>query len=118
MRNAALLHVRVLSTFVGLSLLACGSNNLPETPAGASFASCKAIVDACHDVDEGVGPVHECHDLSHEATTDEACAARKTECVATCKAAANDAGTADAANDGGPGDSGQADAADAHSHSH
>ena len=78
MRNAALPYVLVLSAFAAATLLACGSDSPPETPAGATFASCKAIVDACHDVDEGVGPVHECHDLSHEATTDEACAARDT----------------------------------------
>lgn len=117
MRIAALLYAWVLATFVGLSLLACGSNSPPDTPAGASFASCKAIVDACHEVDEGTGPVHECHDLSHEASTDEACAARKTECVAICTSA-GDAGTTDATTDGGPGDSGKADAADAHSHGH
>jgi hypothetical protein len=114
MRNAALPYALVLSAFAAASLLACGSDSPPETPAGASFASCKAIVDACHDVDEGVGPVHECHDLSHEATTDEACAARRTECVATCSAAAHDAGTSDA-SDGSPGDSG---VADAHAHGH
>lgn len=73
----------------------------------SAFAACQAIIDACHEKDVGTGPVHDCHDLGHEATSDAPCAAKKDECVKTCNAAGteddagSDAGGKDAASEGG-----------------
>lgn len=57
-------------------------------------ASCKAISDACHHVDTGEeGPIHTCHEQAHDTSaTEQSCAAVKDNCVATCTAAAADAG--------------------------
>lgn len=71
--------------------IACSSEHGHDTDAGAqrsAFASCQAIIDSCHEVDVGEGPVSACHDVAHEdVATEEKCAAKKTECVAVCKAA-------------------------------
>ncbi|WP_146653862.1 hypothetical protein [Labilithrix luteola] len=65
------------------------------------FASCQTIIDACHELDVGEGPIHDCHEIGHdatEATGDGECVAKKDECLKTCVA---DAGTADSgASDG------------------
>ncbi len=82
-----------------------------------SFATCLAIIDACHPVDPGTGQIHECHEAAESATSDEACVAKKDSCLALCKAAppvTADAGSGDAATDAKP----QADAATDAAHSH
>lgn len=58
--------------------------------------SCQEIVDACHEVDLGYGPLHECHETAHDVSTAEACEPIRDECVALCDAAAS----ADADADG------------------
>lgn len=70
-----------------------------DTTAHTSeFPSCQAIVDACHPLDVGAGPIHDCHDVGHDATSDAPCAAKKAECLKTC--VATDAGASDAATGG------------------
>jgi hypothetical protein len=58
------------------------------------FPSCQAILTACHPLDVGEGPIHDCHELAHDDGTEEKCAAKKAECLTTCspKADAGDAG--------------------------
>lgn len=73
-------------------------------PPGAE--SCQHIIDACHDVDPGTGPITDCHETAHDVGTAEACDPIEVDCVAMCEALANaDAGSHDAggghAHDGG-----------------
>jgi hypothetical protein len=57
------------------------------------YPSCQAILDACHPLDVGEGPIHDCHELAHETGTEQTCAAKKAECLTTCsKPDAGDAG--------------------------
>ncbi len=52
----------------------------------SAFPSCQTIIDACHPLDVGDGPIHDCHEVGHGTGATEAnCAAKKTECLATCK---------------------------------
>jgi hypothetical protein len=52
-----------------------------------TFADCEAIVDACHDVDDGSGGMPTiCHDTAHDADSDDDCAPLRVECVAACTA--------------------------------
>ncbi|NUO53914.1 MAG: hypothetical protein HOV80_34145 [Polyangiaceae bacterium] len=44
--------------------------------------SCERIVEACHSLDHGAGPAHECHEFAEsEEATDELCAEREDQCV-------------------------------------
>jgi hypothetical protein len=45
---------------------------------------CAAIVEACHEADEGAGAVHECHEVAHANKVAE-CTAALQGCVQTCK---------------------------------
>lgn len=86
----------------GLFVAACSSEHSHDDDAGthkSSFASCQAIMDGCHEVDIGEGPVNACHELAHADASEESCAAKKDECLATCKAAAVDAGPTDSGSD-------------------
>lgn len=67
-------------------------------PHSSPYATCDAIIKACHPYDVGEGTVNQCHSLAHEATSDGACVARKDECLQACASAAADAG---AGGDGG-----------------
>jgi hypothetical protein len=50
--------------------------------------SCRAIVDVCHDKDDGTNAeIHECHETAHDKGTDDACKAVQTDCIAKCNAA-------------------------------
>jgi hypothetical protein len=51
----------------------------------AGTPSCDAIVEACHPLDKGSGPIHECHESAEEGATEASCAAKKAECLAVCK---------------------------------
>lgn len=67
----------------------------------SSYPSCQAIIDKCHPLDVGdPGPIHDCHELAHDAKDDATCAAKKAECEKTCVAGAADAGTQDAPTGG------------------
>ncbi len=106
------------SAVLFLSAPACSDSHSHDVDGGphtSSFASCQAILDACHEFDTGEGPVHDCHEIAHDATSEETCAPKKTACLATCAAAA----------DAGPSDSGASDATvhdaasdAAHAHDH
>lgn len=85
----ALLSLPVLAL-----VLACGhdhedGDHSHDTNGHTSpYASCQAIIDACHPKDTGEGAAHDCHDRAHAPTASEAaCAAEKTTCTATCSAA-------------------------------
>lgn len=67
------------------------------------YPSCQAITSACHEVDVGDGPIHDCHDKAHAAKSDSDCAPIKDNCVQICQAAAADGG---AHGDGGAGGDG------------
>ncbi len=87
-----------LATALTVALVAC-SDSHSHTDAGASsFPSCQAIVAACHEVDPGSGPVHECHESAEAAKADSECSPKKDACLALCKAPAVDAGV-DASGD-------------------
>jgi hypothetical protein len=58
----------------------------------SSYPDCNAIIEACHEVDVGEGPIHDCHDKAHAATSEADCTPIKDNCLAICSAAKNDAG--------------------------
>ncbi len=102
-----------LFAFVG-----CSSTSTPSSTTDASadastqadagehtspYPSCQAILSACHELDTGEGPIHECHEVAHDATSEADCAPRKAECLATCVE---------------PADAGADAASDAHDHDH
>jgi hypothetical protein len=62
---------------------------------------CQEISRACHHVDPGFGPMHDCHETAHDVATVEACEAVHDECIALCEAAEADAGTDAEDVDGG-----------------
>jgi hypothetical protein len=75
------------------SVYACSDHDdehehvVPTDEAGghtSPYPSCNAITKACHAFDVGEGPIHDCHEVGHEATSDEPCAAVKTKCLALC----------------------------------
>ena len=48
-----------------------------------SSPMCQAIMDACHPLDVGQGPIHDCHDVATSAN-ETTCTARRDACLATC----------------------------------
>ena len=83
--------VPVLLALLGGLVLGCGGDASNDDAGGGSRAdafstsdafvelrpSCELIVAACHDVDPGSGPIHDCHELGHaETATEAACAAQ------------------------------------------
>jgi len=63
------------------------SHDIPTDEAGghtSPYPSCNAIVMACHKYDVGEGPIHDCHEVGHAATSDEPCVAQKAACLALC----------------------------------
>jgi hypothetical protein len=87
----------------GLLLGACtdDSEGMADATADdqATFPlSCQDIVDACHEVDPGSGPIHDCHETAHDTATSEVCDPIRDECVGLCHAAAD--ALADAEADG------------------
>lgn len=80
---------------------------VPTDEAGghtSPYPSCNAITQACHQFDVGEGEIHDCHEVGHDSTSDEPCAAVKAKCLALCvEEAGTDGGAeaaADAAHDG------------------
>lgn len=65
------------------------------------MADCDAIIEACHDYDTGSGPLSECHDLAHDATSNAVCLPERDRCVALCEAAAAATDAGAAVEDGG-----------------
>ncbi|MDF2693427.1 MAG: hypothetical protein K0S65_1810 [Labilithrix sp.] len=68
------------------------------------YPSCNAITQACHEVDVGEGPIHDCHDQAHGAKSDSDCAPIKDQCLQICAEAKADGGaTEHEGQDGGDG---------------
>jgi hypothetical protein len=104
--------------FVAALVGACVADSAdPADSASEEYSfplSCQDIVDACHEVDPGYGPMHDCHETAHDVSTAEACDPVRDECVALCHAAADaDAGADAAADEDGDAIAGDADALDA-----
>lgn len=74
----------------------------PMDAHAGPFADCAAIILACHAADPGTGPLHDCHELAHDAASNAECAPARAACVALCTgatgtdAAMSDAGAAHA----------------------
>jgi hypothetical protein len=68
----------------------------------SQYPACNDITQACHAVDVGDGPIHDCHDAAHAARSEADCTGIRDSCLATCRAAA-DGGARDggATADGG-----------------
>lgn len=60
------------------------------------YPSCNAITQACHKFDVGEGEIHDCHEIAHDAKSEEPCAARKNACLELC---VDEAGASDASAD-------------------
>lgn len=92
-----------LALSMTLGLLACSSDKSTPAPAPTGHASkyptCNEIIQACHPFDVGEGPIHDCHDLGHSATSDADCIPKKADCLRICVPSAEDGGTG--AADGG-----------------
>lgn len=52
-------------------------------PEGGPGMACANIASACHDVDPGFGPLHDCHELGHTGELAD-CEKREAECLALC----------------------------------
>lgn len=76
------------SLFVSVFLAfgACGGDDDGPAP------ECEEIIEACHDVDPGEGPIHECHESAEEAWSQSQCQENLAMCLEVCSAAAPDAG--------------------------
>lgn len=105
LRNA----IASLATLSFLALAGCPTTestaDANNVDAASATPSCDEIVEHCHDVDPGTGPIHDCHELAHAASSTEAtCAAALENCHTICEAAALvDAGPVDAGQfDAGP----------------
>lgn len=82
----------------GTSSTTTGSGGMGGESHGASAAQCEAIGELCHPVDDGDGPLHECHDLGHIGDP-EVCAERFDDCITMCLAAAEEHGEGGAGGD-------------------
>ena len=76
------LAVLALLTALVAAIAACEDDHDHDT--AAEPPSCKAIVEACHELDKGDGPIHDCHEFAEGGKTEAECAAKKTECLTTC----------------------------------
>lgn len=71
---------------LALCLAGCPTENHDTDTGPASFPDCEAIVEACHMVDPGSGPAHDCHEAAHDAASNDVCAPLRASCLATCGA--------------------------------
>ena len=69
-------------TLVG-ALLALGCGGSEPTPT----THCADIVNACHEVDPGSGPLHDCHEIGHDGDETMCTQAVADGCVTMCEAA-------------------------------
>lgn len=92
------------SSFVFALLAACSPSSVSPP------AECEEIVEACHMVDPGTGPIHDCHEFAEAmGRTAAECSAMRASCIALCRAAADAGAGQDAAAQ-------DAAAQDAHAH--
>jgi hypothetical protein len=75
------------SGLVSLLIAAGGCGGDDETPP-----ECEEIFEACHDVDPGSGPIHECHENSEEEWSRSECQENLAMCLEVCSEAEADAG--------------------------
>lgn len=88
-------YLLILLACIALFGVGCGDDDAPATKP-----TCDEIVEACHEVDPGSGPIHDCHENAEAASATEAsCTAASTSCLALCAAAATDSGTDEDAGD-------------------
>lgn len=104
----AVICAATVAAFLGVFACSSHTDDHEHTDGGTGghvspYAACQTIIDACHEYDIGEGPVHDCHDLAHDAKSEADCTPKKDSCLATCKAAATDAGggTETGATEGG-----------------
>lgn len=93
-RTTILKRMRQLSVLAFL-LVACGDDDGPP-----ESGNCARIVAACHDLDPGSGPIHDCHEVGHDEV-ESACIERIAYCLVACSPSdggsdATDAGMHDA----------------------
>jgi predicted small lipoprotein YifL len=70
-----------------LALAGCPTESPTGDTGPLTFPDCEAIVEACHDVDDGSGGMPTtCHDTAHDATSNADCAPLRASCVAACSA--------------------------------
>lgn len=120
MRHAAL-FTSMLFVIIATALGACGPGATATDAGGhdaGSKPTCTQIFEACHPVDTGSGPAHECHEFAEaEATTEAQCQMRRTECLSAC--ALSDASVQDTATGADAASGGDtASEAAAHDHDH
>lgn len=73
--------------FVSLALTGCPTDEHHDDTGVLTFPDCEAIVEACHDVDDGSpGMAHDCHETAHDADSNDDCAPTRAACVAACQA--------------------------------
>lgn len=76
--------MKTRSAWILLALTGALTAACDEDPAGPD--ACRQISSACHDVDTGSGPLHDCHETGHDGDL-AACEAVLGSCVAMCEAA-------------------------------
>lgn len=74
--------------FLLLSLSGCGDDD-EGSPHDNLSPDCQAIVDACHEVDLGSGPAHDCH-AAGEANSAGVCTERLPNCLSVCQESGGD----------------------------
>jgi hypothetical protein len=95
-------HLAVFFCFSFLAgAAACGDDDHHHSHDSGTTAvpqACQDITDACHDVDMGSGPAHDCHENAHAFPIAERCEADRAMCLAVClgdAGAPSDASTMD-----------------------
>jgi hypothetical protein len=84
------MRLRLLLAVFGAMVLGCDDDHSHELAP-----ECEAIVDRCHDLDPGAGPIHECHEFAEaEGRSGAECLAMQASCFASCSTGA-DAGARD-----------------------
>lgn len=79
----------VAGIVVVVVVAACGGASKPAAMSGAVTPSCEALAKACHAHAEQSAVARECHELGHTAPSEDACAARKAECLTACPSSAS-----------------------------
>ncbi len=73
--------------FVAFALAGCPTDENGGDTGILTFPDCEAIIEACHDVDDGTpGMASDCHDLAHDADSNDDCAPMRAACVTACMA--------------------------------
>lgn len=75
-------------------VLACGDDHSHSLDSGTTLIpqACQDIIDACHDLDMGSGPEHDCHENAHSIPVAASCEADRAMCLAACGVDAGSSG--------------------------